>query len=56
MIINLVKRIIFRIRIWYPPDWLVNPFFSPSLYTAYHFRNVFKDAAKAFQEFNETHD
>lgn len=50
MIKKLIKDIVFKIRIWYPPDWFVNPFFSPSLYTEYHWRNVPKVFMKAFNE------
>lgn len=47
---NLIKQIIFKIRIWNPPDWFINPFFSPSLYAEYIFRNVGKDFVRGFNE------
>ena len=47
---TIVKKIIFKIRIWKPPDWFVNPFFSPELHYDYYFADSQKEFIKLLKE------
>jgi hypothetical protein len=47
---NIIEKFIFQIKIWYPPNWFINPFFSPSLYFEYHARKGLNGFSRSVSE------